>query len=130
MAIADTITVIEDGRITETGPREELTKGNGYVSKLGLSQLRDFADEVRDDPAPLSSNHTEPQHNASGLEQNDPIEDVRRKNGDASVYRYYAASAGYGTIAANLLSLVVWIFCTEFASKSMDTFYLVVKGNG
>jgi hypothetical protein len=48
----------------------------------------------------------------------DPRNDLRRKNGDASVYKYYLSSAGYPIAIGFFLTTMTWVFFTEFPSKS------------
>jgi hypothetical protein len=48
----------------------------------------------------------------------DYTSDIMRKSGDPLVYKYYFASAGWLQVSWFVISLVVWIFCTEFPSES------------
>lgn len=48
-------------------------------------------------------------------------EDQRRKKSELSVYKFYFASAGYLFVLGNLLCAGLWMFLTEFSSKSNFT---------
>jgi len=89
MSRADTIIALEDGKIVETGTPTALLQGDGYISKLGIS-------------TPVAGVAT----------------DVRRKNGQISVYKYYLASAGYIAVVGYVFFVVLWVFCLEFSSES------------
>ena len=47
--------------------------------------------------------------------------DKRRQRGDFGVYKYYLASAGFTAVALYTLAVTIWVFCTEFPSKSNQT---------
>jgi ATP-binding cassette subfamily C (CFTR/MRP) protein 1 len=116
MALADFIIVLEDGRIIETGKPSSLLINNGYVNKLGLSlPAHQKSVDILEDPqlSRETSNRTD-----NVAEDSDPsLTDIRRKNGEMSVYKYYLKNAGYLAIGMYVLSVIIWIFCTEFSSK-------------
>jgi hypothetical protein len=45
------------------------------------------------------------------------LTDIRRKNGELSVYTYYLSSSGYTTVTLYAILVSLWVFCTEFPSK-------------
>jgi ABC-type multidrug transport system ATPase subunit len=121
MSFAETVVVLENGRIAEIGSPQALSSYEGYVAKLG-SSLRD--------EGPISE-HTEDTEISriqspvaeSSTSMPDTIEeatgalDLRRKNGDWSVYSYYFSTSGYKIIMLFLFSMASWVFTTEFASR-------------
>lgn len=121
MSFADTIVALEDGRIAEVGSPQTLLAYEGYAAKLGLT-LRD-GDPIREHDNDTEISRIESAAAESFIsvprtlidEVNDTL-DSGRKKGDWSVYRYYFASSGYTIIIVFLMSMAVWIFCTEFAS--------------
>ena len=117
MSLADTIITLQDGNITEIGSPSTLLKSSGYISKLGLSldQSENEVALIPDIKDPVSA----PSGEESGLiDENEIIHtDLRRKNGDISVYKYYLTNAGSVAVGLYVVSVVIWIFCTEFSSK-------------
>ena len=112
MALADTIVVLKDGRIVETGSPAVLAQSEGYLS--GLGPLPSDSDEIADiEPTREVRN----QSDGPSTEIDNSISDLWRKNGEMSVYSYYLTSAGYGAVALYALFMVMWIFCTEFSSE-------------
>ena len=120
MSLANTIVALEDGKIAQTGSPEALLANEGYVAKLGLV-LRD--EELSEEHAEntgisrVESTLAESFITAPATpDDTNDIPDVRRKSGDWSVYGYYFSSSGRWVVAMFLISMAVWIFCTEFAS--------------
>jgi len=121
MSFADTIVALKDGRIAQIGSPQALLAYEGYVAKLGLA-LRD-EDLIKEHAEDTEISRIESTVAESFISvprttneaNNTP--DARRKNGDWSVYSYYFASSGYTIIIIFLISMAVWIFCTEFASR-------------
>jgi len=121
MSFADTIVALEDGRIAEVGSPQALLAREGYVAKLGFA-LRD-EELIRAHTEDTAISRVESNVAESFMsvprstgEANNAL-DARRKKGDWSVYSYYFASSGYPTITMFLLSMAVWVFCTEFGSR-------------
>ncbi|KAI1762970.1 ABC transporter [Hypoxylon sp. FL1150] len=119
MALADTIIVIEDGSIVETGSPETLLQSDGYVSKLGISaQPKTEIDNIE---SPETQN-AEPAREISQVsddmaeEANTSLTDFRRKHGDLAVYKYYITSAGYRAVGLYVTFITLWMFCTEFST--------------
>lgn len=120
MLLADMIIALENGKIIENANTMTLLQRNGYVSKLGLkpSSTEDIVKETTDAKDPQLS-HEASQKSADIAEEIDDIPtDIRRKNGDMSVYKYYLKNAGTLAVGIYVISLIIWTFCTEFSSKS------------
>ncbi|KAK2883394.1 hypothetical protein FQN49_000034 [Arthroderma sp. PD_2] len=120
MSFADTIVTLENGRITQSGRPQALLAQEGYVAKLGLA-LRDeeiTRKNVEDtEISRIESNVAESFISVSStIDEANNIPDIRRKNGDWSVYRYYFASSSYTIVIIFLISMAAWIVCTEFAT--------------
>lgn len=128
MGLADTLIVLEDGAITETGSPTTLLQGDGYTSKLGITALSDDVDDDAkadikkglknvcpdlDSPIVLESSRTSKDTDETDKE----LPDLRRKNGDFAVYKYYIANAGYAAVFLYTIFITLWMFCTEFSSK-------------
>jgi len=131
MALADTIVVLEGGRVVDVGSLANLLqRERGYVKKLGLTVPQPLSDQIApgaiksdsatnmtpelgwpDVPAEeiISGSVTEAANDSS-------LTDIRRKNGALSVYRYYLASSGYAAVTLYGIFVTLWIFCTEFSS--------------
>lgn len=121
MTLADTLVVIEDGRVVETGSPQTLLSSDGYVAKLGLSLRDEEALGVDDDIARTESAALEKAVStvmASDVDKDS--EDPRRKNGDWSVYSYYFSSSGWITVASFLIGMAIWIFCEEFPTVWLE----------
>lgn len=116
MSSADTIVALENGKIAQIGTPQELLAYESYVANLDL----DFRDEESikksDEDARIERTVAESCISSTVDEVNN-TPDIRRKNGDWSVYSYYFASSSYTIVIMFLLSMAVWIFCTEFASR-------------
>lgn len=121
MSFADTIVALEDGRIAQIGSPHALLAYEGYVAKLGLA-LRD-EDLIKEHAEDTEISRIESTVVESFIsmprttDEANNTPDARRKNGDWSVYSYYLTSSGYTIVIVFLISMAIWIFCTEFASK-------------
>ncbi|KAM0255269.1 hypothetical protein ACHAQJ_005924 [Trichoderma viride] len=120
MSFADTIVALEDGRIAQIGSQQELLTSEGYVTKFGhYSREEDSIKKtaVVTEISRVESNIAESITSIPGTEDEaGNTSDIRRKNGDWSVYNYYFASSGYTIVIIFFISMAVWIFCTEFAT--------------
>ncbi|KAK1597503.1 ABC transporter [Colletotrichum navitas] len=119
MALADNIITIERGRIQEIGSPEILVRRQGYVSKLGLRLLP--CDGVAEDKAGIDAPEAPIDHppvELSDRSEEDEIlhTDVRRRNGETAVYAYYFRNAGWKAVALYGISVVAWIFFSEFST--------------
>ena len=121
MSFADTIVALEDGRIAQMGSPQALLAYEGYVEKLGfVLRDQDLIKEHAEDIEISRIESTVVESFTSGPRTTDEANntpDARRKNGDWSVYSYYFVSSGYTIVIMFLISMAVWIFCTEFASR-------------
>lgn len=121
--MADNVVVLADGQIVETGSPSSLRQGNGYSanmqSPIPSSEPSEHTDTKPQaaEGAQNSSRESLPV-SATFDEETDPaFTDLRRKNGDMSVYLYYVKCSGYVTVAFFFFFLAIWIFCIEFSSK-------------
>lgn len=122
MSFVDNVVALENGRIVEVGSPQALLANGGYVAKLDLA-LRD-EDTIREHAAEdteisrVESTVAESFISVplSTYETNNTL-DAQRKTGDWSVYSYYFASSGCKIIIMFLVSMAIWVFCTEFASR-------------
>ncbi|KAK1456724.1 ABC transporter [Colletotrichum cuscutae] len=118
MQFADNIIVIESGRIEEFGSPMTLADQKGYVSNLGLKAFT--CDNVIEE-AEMGGNSGSPEEielrpanpHAEAPHRNT---DVRRKNGEKVVYLYYLRNAGRKAVVIYIVSIVAWIFFSEFAT--------------
>lgn len=120
MALADTIIVIEDGSIVETGSPVTLLQGDGYVSKLGITVQSEPDIENVETPKTENTGLVREMSRAStdmAEESNRSLTDLRRKHGDLTVYKYYIANAGYLAVGLYMGFISLWVFCMEFSSK-------------
>jgi ATP-binding cassette, subfamily C (CFTR/MRP), member 1 len=127
MAMAERIITLREGSIIESGSPSDLLNADGYVTQLNLNL--DTSNEI---------NRT---RNAETVQKDEEVErvslvqptavetaeeDVRRKQGDASVYMYYFRCSGYAIISWVVILMSIWVFCTEFPSKM----YCVLRQKG
>jgi len=118
MAFADAIVILEDGRITEVGTPSSLLGKSSYVRKLGRKSVQD-SETVEEVPPSELLPPDEFSHRLQEASEEavDTEHDLRRKNGDLSVYQYYFQSAGAGVVALYLTFVTLWEFCTNFSGK-------------
>lgn len=120
MSLADTIIALEDGRIAQIGSPEALLANKGYVAKLGFvlrDEKRSGEHAENTGISRVESTVAESFIPASAMPDDaNGISDTRRKSGDWSVYGYYFSSSRRWVVAMFLISMGIWIFCTEFAS--------------
>ncbi|OGM47940.1 hypothetical protein ABOM_002790 [Aspergillus bombycis] len=130
MMLADKIIVLKEGRVVDAGKPSSLAqKDKGYVKELGLCMTGSWdkmpietdnaltAKEVSPTAGLTSAISREGDMNAALIEDptsNAPT-DLRRKNGDLSVYGYYLTSSGYAAVGLYTLFMVLWIFFIEFS---------------
>ena len=118
MSLADILIVLENGKVTENGSPQNLMQEKGYIHQLGLNLgighgINKMPEITNLELAKVSSAvPTEVEDLDNDLEN-----DLRRKNGDASVYKYYLSSAGYPVVIVFFLSILSWAFFTEFPSR-------------
>ena len=122
MPLADTIIALKDGAVVETGSPGPLLQEDGYIQQLGIkiSSKQDakedasLSDEIEETtPGNETSRHSE-EPTPSRLTADHT--DLRRKNSDKTIYKYYFSSAGYSIVAIYLVFITLMIFCIEFPS--------------
>ncbi|KDN69811.1 putative ABC transporter [Colletotrichum sublineola] len=117
MAMADVIVSLCDGRIQEFGKPAALMQGQGYTSKLGLKLSSDgVAEELHesdDSVAPVEETATPTDEKHQEQKRHS---DLRRKNGEKAVYEYYLQNAGWKAVTLYSVSVVIWIFFSEFST--------------
>jgi len=119
MSLMDFIIAFDNGRIIETGKPATLIENDGYVNSLRLSlpSLDNEYDSIScldEDPQRF---HGEYRNSDSTSGESHSLDDIRRKNGDMSVYKYYLSNAGYLVVGFYVLSVIIWVFCIEFSSE-------------
>ncbi|EXF85940.1 5'-nucleotidase [Colletotrichum fioriniae PJ7] len=117
MQFADNMIAIDSGRIREAGSREILANQKGYVSELGLEYTSAGAIEepgADGNSKPLEEVEVKASNTQAQASQEDT--DVRRKNGERAVYLYYLRNAGRKAVVMYTVSVVAWIFFSEFAT--------------
>jgi hypothetical protein len=111
MALADIIIALHDGRIIGTGDPVTLLRSNGYVSRHGFSILKDQKTvEILENRNSRLSRATSNKSNDIVEDTNPSLTDIRRKNGELSVYKYYFKNAGSLAVGMYVLSITIWIF--------------------
>ncbi|KAI1339794.1 ABC transporter [Xylariaceae sp. FL0016] len=116
MPLADVIITLEEGRITEVGPPAILLSNAGYVSTLGLQTAVSSAEPKHTTHSVIDDTYRQKSRISikQATESDKTLDEMKRKNGDLSVYSYYFASSGLGTIALFVACIVVWVFCSRF----------------
>ncbi|KAJ0162521.1 Canalicular multispecific organic anion transporter 2 [Colletotrichum tanaceti] len=119
MAVADFIVCLDDGRVQELGSPAVLVRGQGYTSRLGLKLSSDGAVEEAqesDDSVTSIEQTATPTHEGESRQVQKPHTDIRRKNGEKAVYGYYLKNAGWKAVTLYSMSVVMWIFFSEFST--------------
>jgi hypothetical protein len=115
IALADNVIALKDGEIVDTGKPQDLLAGDGYVSKLGMKMPSEIqAGELWENEESKPPVERTKEKTSTSIDQ-------QRKKGELSVYMFYFANSGYFFLFGNLLSIVAWMFLTEFSSKSTSS---------
>ncbi len=119
--LADNIIVLgADGRIAEQGTFEQLRSRGGFVSKLLLNP-----ELLKSRTAETGANDKTNQKTKTaavipkaphGATPND-VEDLTRRVGDLSVYKYYARSIGWKIASVNITCSLIASICQTFPCK-------------
>jgi ATP-binding cassette subfamily C (CFTR/MRP) protein 1 len=125
MALADSIIVLKDGRIVEKNSPETLLQSSNSIGELGLELMDNEVDDkvVDDITTPQHSQETQDASydTTEVAEEAEEAEtkhtDIRRKQGEASVYTYYLSSSGWVSVGLYSVFVVLWILCIELSSK-------------
>ncbi|KAK7181162.1 ABC transporter [Paraphaeosphaeria sporulosa] len=121
IALADDAIVVENSTITEFGNVNLLKASNGYIAKLDLKAPPDTSEVEQSHQKEISFQVAADRNNAEGLlELNDATQDLRRQTGDVSVYIYYSRAGGHALVALMLVTVALWVFCTEFSVIIVD----------
>lgn len=118
IALADDAIIVEDGTITELGSIDRLKASEGYIAGL---QTKALSDACEVDYMPCKEQRLSSANDAAIVdtealvELNETTQDLRRQTGDLSVYSYYSRAGGHGTVAFMLITVALWVFCTEFS---------------
>ncbi|OAA36246.1 ABC transporter, transmembrane domain, type 1 [Metarhizium rileyi] len=113
----------DHGHVLEFGSYLQLSESDGYIGSLKPLGNNNPSPAVTDKTLPSKDEAAVPPRiGISGELEDGPgdsgkgFEDLRRKNGDASVYKYYFASAGYLIIGVNVFFMLNWTVTTELSS--------------
>ncbi|KAF2649718.1 P-loop containing nucleoside triphosphate hydrolase protein, partial [Lophiostoma macrostomum CBS 122681] len=109
VSLADDAIVVDSGTITEAGSIDVLKDLTGHVAGLQLGSLS----QSLSNEEPLSPTNNTGMETL--MELNNEERDLKRQNGDLSVYRYYFRAGGHGNVATMLALVGLWVFCTEFS---------------
>ncbi|OBR10917.1 ABC transporter [Colletotrichum higginsianum IMI 349063] len=120
MAVADFIICLDDGRVQELGNPTVLVQSQGYTSRLGLKLSSDgvvekVQEESNESVIPMEQTATPTNENENHQDQTTHT-DIRRKNGEKAVYEYYLKNAGWKAVTLYSVSVVMWIFFSEFST--------------
>ncbi|KAK1723296.1 ABC transporter [Colletotrichum acutatum] len=117
MQFADNIIVMDSGRIQEAGSPVTLTNQKVYVSKLKLKYpSADLIEEPERNENSGSSEVIESRPAETHARDSQENVDMRRKNGEKAVYLYYLKNAGRNAVVLYTVSVMAWIFFSEFAT--------------
>lgn len=129
--LADTVIVLNAGRIVDVNtPAALLDRVSSKAESLRLEDtgapLEDeisagidstMAKDTKNEPARHEHSDGEPLDGSNFEEPQDvSLSDIRRKNGELSVYAYYLASAGYIAVALYAIFVTLWVSCIEFST--------------
>lgn len=99
---------------------------NGFVTRTVVSKVEalDIASRIAESTIdvhradrPSSFAHHSADHKADNGDDETKNDDLRRKTGDLSIYKYYLASSGVRGVGGYLIAMSIWMFFTEFSSK-------------
>lgn len=118
------VVVLEHGRVVSVdSPSSLLQNDNSYLktlnSVLPIVPITD-GPVAGSSPSEGDASRYEEPPNPNGADDDTEdsfLEDTRRKNGELSVYTYYLVSSGHAAVTLYAVSMVLWIFCTEFSSR-------------
>ena len=124
MALADTIVALVGGSVIDRGTPGTLLNEGGCINRLGIKFTSDDNKEEEEENGRRIEQTEEalPSDSARSDEiARDPITDLtdmRRKNGDPSVYKDYFSNAGYYVVVLYVVFIVLMMFCAEFPGLS------------
>lgn len=117
MALADFVISLDNGRIREVGSPTAVAQSHGFLNSPGFNSQSEGAEDSQK-PADLDSPEEQKAVPINDVDQEDQRHaDLRRKNGEKAVYKYYLKNAGLRAVVLYLCSLVLWTFLSEFPSE-------------
>lgn len=119
LAYADTIIVMDEGRVVNQGSYEEL--------KVRMPEILASIHMSEDDKTALTEGDTLVNPNSAGLAAetaNSKVLNLLRQQGSWSVYGYYFRSAGYILLMFSISCLLVECLGTNFSS-TLSSFHIM-----
>ncbi|CAG5185712.1 uncharacterized protein ALTATR162_LOCUS11383 [Alternaria atra] len=107
------ISLDKNGRISEQGPFDKLTKSGGYVSGFDLARPDwDYRAEkhIYEEPP----RYTERQATDNQLTEDDVQAEANRRTGDTAIYLYYIGTVGWIPTIIFIISIIIFIFGISF----------------
>lgn len=126
-SFVDSIVVLgEDGRIIEQGSFDYLTSRPGYVLSISSEQptWNQKANPKAKSNGEVSSVVETARLLDAALPKGVNQGDMRRRDGDTSVYRFYLQSAGLLSPIIIIATMITLAFCDGFPSESHS--YLII----
>ncbi|OLN87448.1 Canalicular multispecific organic anion transporter 2-like protein 2 [Colletotrichum chlorophyti] len=116
MALADNIISLENGTIVKFGSSATFATTQVPFNQLNQELFSDaIVEESRD--IDISSSHVEQPAKSADINRPECQQnDTRRKNGEKAVYTYYLKHAGWKAVVMYTVSVVMWIFFSEFST--------------
>lgn len=96
-----------------------LRASEGYIANLQLkaiSHAEDITGSESTKQFMKSSENAVAAQTEVLMDLDGNAQDLRRQTGDFSVYSYYSRAGGHGTVIFMLVTVGLWVFCTEFSS--------------
>ncbi|KAH8703553.1 P-loop containing nucleoside triphosphate hydrolase protein [Talaromyces proteolyticus] len=119
VAFAQDVIVLESGRIRKAGPLESLQGTEGYLS-TSKQQVDSFNDSSLDPDTTTSVNTNGDLHKVASSSFDEQTNDLNRRNGDPSVYKYFSKASGHMTVFGIFAFLALCVFCAEFSTVWVD----------
>jgi ATP-binding cassette subfamily C (CFTR/MRP) protein 1 len=109
MQLANQVIILDrNGNVQDPCPPKDLASREDFLQELGPQYARNAAQTSQIEPARKS----EPSAPAAKLQ--DMQQDLARRTGDFTVYKYYIQSLGWGNAAVFLVLLIVELFSQKF----------------
>lgn len=115
LPLADKIIVLSsEGRVSQQGTYEQLRSESGFVRGLSFEERR-VAGDLKGNQKPHDASTTT--RSAQGPTQ-EQIQDLSRRTGDFSIYRYYFRSIKKSSSIYFISSNVIYAFCYGYLRSS------------
>lgn len=105
-----------NGSVVENGPREDVTKKDDYLARLGISPAKD--ETTTDETQKTKPKDAEFEPVAP---VNDPlqrtVDEETQRLGDGSVYKYYFGTFGWPKTFLFFALQTVLVFCLKFPGR-------------